>query len=359
MILVPKKDGEMRMVIDYRKLNKNIIKNSYPLPNIEDVINQLGGAEYFSLCDLRSGFWQIGIDEADRHKTAFICHKGLFEFNRMPFGLTVAPSVYQNTMNEVLSDLIGNCIMVYIDDVIIYSKNLEDHWRHLEMVFERLNKAGMRLKPSKCHFLKKEVLYLGHIITTEGSYPDPEKVKVIYQLEPPKTVREVRAFLGMTGFYRRYIKQFSEIARPLTQLTKKNTRFAWSTEAQEAFEILKECLTQAPILAYPDVSRSYKLYTDASNYAIGGILTQENESGEHVIQYLSHKLTAGQQKWPVIEKEAYAIVYAIRKLRPYLYGAKFTVYTDHKPLKSLFTAEMNNTRIQRWAILIKDRKSVV
>ena len=355
VILVPKKGGEMRLVIDYRKLNKNIVKNTYPLPNIEDVvINQLGAANLYSVCDLKSGFLHIAINEEDRHKTAFTCFLGLYEFNKMPFGLTVAPSVYQNTMNDLLSGLIGDCVMVYIDDVIVYSKTYEDHLRHLELVFDRLQNAGMKFKPSKCSLFQSKVLYLGHIITPNGSYPDPEKVKVIQNLDPPQTVRDVRSFIGMAGFYRRYVEHFSEIARPLTMLTRKNAKFIWSPEAQTAFDTLKECLMCSPILAYPDVKLPYKLWTDASQYCIGAILTQETDKGDHVIQYVSHALNEGQQKWSTIEREAYAIVYAITKLRPYLYGADFTVICDHKPLKSIFSTQMTNARVQRWAILISE-----
>ena len=195
---------------------------------------------------------------------------------------------------------------------------------------------------------------MGHIISEEGIEPEEEKVSAIKNMRPPDCVRGVRSFIGMVGYYRKFIKGFSEIARPLTNLTKKNARFLWTDEAQCSFDTLKEKLMTAPILGYPDTSEPYKLYTDASQYAVGAILTQDSPTGERVIQYVSHKLSDGQQKWPCIEREAFAIIYAISKLRQYLYGSTFTVYTDHKPLRSLFTSEMKNTRVQRWATLLEE-----
>ena len=355
IILVPKNNNEYRLVVDFRKLNENLVKNAYPIPNIEDIISHLGNCQYYSKLDLKAGFWQVAIEEGDKHKTGFVCEKGLFEFEVMPFGLANSPSVWQAVMNEVLKDIIGKFTMVYVDDIIIYTKGtFTEHMDHICAVLDRLSKAGLRLKPSKCEFLKSSVLYLGHVITPNGIYPDPEKVKVIKEMPPPVTVRQVRAFLGMTGFYRKYMDNYSLIARPLTQLTRKHARFQWGEEEQNAFEVLKQMLTEAPVLAYPDVKLPYKLYTDASLYTIGAILTQDFPEGERVIQYLSHQLTKGQSKWCVLERECYAIVYAIGKLRHYLFGADFTVYTDHLPLRSLFTAEMKNARVQRWAILLSE-----
>ena len=354
VVIVPKKDGSLRFCIDYRKLNNTTVKNCYPLPNIDDIFSSLGQARYFSCLDLKSGYWQIAMHEADKPKTAFVSHQGLYEFNVMPFGLTNAPSVFQDLMNHVLRGIRNKYAMAYIDDILVYSRTYEDHIKHLTEVFRRLEKAKLKLKLSKCEFFKSRVNYLGHVISDKGIEPNPEKVVKVRAMKPPTAVREVRGFLGAVGYYMKFIECFAKIAKPLVQLTKKNARFVWGPNCQLAFETLKEKLASAPILAYPDPNLPYKLYTDASEYAVGAVLTQDFGQGEQVIQYVSHKLNAGQQKWPTIEREGFAIVYAVNRLRHYLYGADFIIYTDHKPLKTLFTSEMKNTRVQKWAIKIEE-----
>ncbi len=303
--------------------------------------------------DLKSGYWQIAVDPVDRPKTAFCSHAGLFEFNVMPFGLVCAPAKFQHLMDTVLAGAKGHC-MAYLDDVVIFSRSFDDHCCHLVDVLSRLAVANLRLKLSKCEFLKAEIQYLGHVISARGIYPNPAKVEVIENLDPPAEVRGVRSFLGMSGFYRRFCPSYAEIARPLTHLTKKDVDFYWTNECDLAFQLLKKSLTEAPILAFPDPRMPYKVYTDASHYAIGGVITQEFPEGERAIQYISHQLSKTQRNWPTIEKEAYAIIYCVQKLRQYLLGAKFTIYTDHKPLRSLFTAEMKNARVQRWAIILEE-----
>ena len=354
IVIVPKKDGSKRMCVDYRKVNQITHKNSYPLPNISEILSSFKDAKVFSCLDLKSGYWQIEVEEKDREKTAFTCHAGLFEFNVLPFGLTAAPPVFQNLMDGILNGTLGRFTCVYLDDIIIYSSSIEEHLTHLRIVFDRLRQANLKLKPSKCDFAVKEVNFLGHRVSSDGVQPDPAKISVIKNLKPPTTVREVRSFIGMASYYRRFIDHFSDIAGPLTQLTRKYAKFMWNEECQNAFDRLKTALCEAPILAHPDLSKPYKLYTDASLKAVGAVLTQEFPEGERVIQYVSKQLSTGQQKWATIEREAYAIVYAVNKLRQYLLGMKFTVYTDHKPLRSLFTAEMRNARIQRWAIMLSE-----
>ena len=353
VVIVPKKDGSLRFCIDFRAVNGKTLKNSYPLPNIDDIFTSLGKAKYVTCLDLKSGYWQIAMKEGDKQKTAFVSHRGLHEFNVMPFGLSNAPSVFQDLMNHVLQN-IQNFAIAYIDDILIFSETYEDHIKHIEEVFRRLANAGLKLKLSKCEFLKERVKYLGHIISPNGIAPDPDKISSIRNMPAPRTIREVRSFLGAVGYYMKFIDNFADIARPLTRLTKKNSRFEWTEDSQLAFQTLKQKLCTAPVLAYPNIELPYNLYTDASQYAVGAILTRETAEGERVIQYLSHKLNPGQQKWPTIEREGYAIIYAISKFRHYLYGAQFTIYTDHKPLKSLFTADMKNTRIQRWAIMLEE-----
>jgi len=353
--LVPKKDGSTRFCVDYRKVNEQTKKDRYPLPLIQDIFDQLSGATVFSTLDLSSGYWQIPVAENDIEKTAFTCHAGQFEFLRMPFGVANGPSTFQRLMNKVLSGLIGQSCMVYIDDIVVFSKNPESHAKDLQAVFDRLRKAGLTLKRSKCTFGVKEVELLGYLVSEKGIRPNPDKVKAIQQMAPPKSITEVRRFLGMTGYYRQCMPGYAQVAEPLIRLTRKGEPFVWSKEQAIALNKLKELLTSEPVMAYPQPGKPYKLYTDACEYAIGAILVQEDEGGvERVIQYISHQLAGSQLRWATIEKEAYAVVYALGKLRPYLYGAEFVVYTDHKPLTSLFTAQLNNTKIQRWAVLLAE-----
>ena len=353
--LVPKKDGSMRFCVDYRKLNAVTKKDSYPLPLIQDIFDQLSGAAVFSTLDLKSGYWQLSVAEADRPKTAFICHRGLFQFRRMAFGLANAPAVFQRTMDRVLHGLVGVCCLVYIDDIVIYSRNAEEHAHHLQLVLDRLHKAGLKVKPSKCHFARTEVLLLGYLISKDGIRSDPEKTRAIATMKPPQTVSDIRSFLGMAGYYRQTIPNFATLAAPLTALTKKHAQWKWGEEQESAFRALQRLLQSDSVLAYPQMNRPYKLYTDACDYAVGGILVQQDETGmERVIQYVSQQLNGSQLRWATIEKEAYAIVYCLNKLRPYLWGANFEILTDHKPLRCLFKGEVANTKIQRWAVLIAE-----
>ena len=257
-------------------------------------------------------------------------------------------------ISKVLHSIEAKFAMAYLDDILIFSKTFEEHLEHIKEVFIRLEKANLCLNKKKCYFVKQEIEYLGHLIGPNGIKPNPKKVRVIQTLAPPVNVRGVRSFIGMVSYYRNFIPRFSEIARPLTNLTRKHVKFEWNDDAQQAFSFLRKKLTEAPILGYPDVKKPYSLYTDASDYCVGGILTQDTPEGEKVIQYVSHQLTPNRLHYPVIQKECFAIVYCLTKLRQYLLGSDVTVYTDHKPLKSLFTAEMKNTRIQRWAILLDE-----
>ena len=243
----------------------------------------------------------------------------------------------------------------YIDDVVIFSKTPEEHKYHLEQVFERLAQAGLKLKMSKCDFAKPEVKLLGYLVNKDGIKTNPAKISAIEKLQPPTNVREIRSFLGISGYYRQCLEGYARVAEPLVKLTRKSEPFVWTEKQAEAFQKLKTMLTTAPVIAHPRLDLPYKLYTDACNYAIGAILCQVHEDGvERVVQYVSHQLSGAQLNWATIEKEAYAVVYAIGKLRPYLYGAEFKVYTDHKPLASLFTKEFVNTKIQRWAVLLAE-----
>ena len=353
VLLVPKKDGGYRFCVDFRKLNAVTVRPAASIPSAEDIFYALGKSKFRTSLDMKQGFWQIPIREEDKEKTAFGTDAGIFEFNCTPYGLCGSPAVFQNCMNAVLGD-IRHFALAFVDDIIVFSETYEDHLEHLQAVFDRLRKANLKLKISKCDFVKKQLNYLGHIISDDGISVDPGKVSVMENLQPPENIRDVRSFLGMTSYYRKYVPNFSKIARPLTALTRKNARFKWMDEAQTAFETLKAALLQAPILAFPDISKPFKLFTDASQYALGAVLMQEQDGADRVIQYVSHQFPDQKQKWPTIEREAFAIIYSLEKLRPILIGTDVTVYTDHKPLKHLFTSEMKNPRIQRWAVILSE-----
>ena len=296
-------------------------------------------------------------DEADKEKTAFACHRSLFEFNVMPFGLSCAHAIFQELMAIVLQGL--PFATAYLDDILIFSETLEDHLSHLETVFNRLRQHGLKLKLKKCSFLQSETHYLGFIINVKGISPDPAKVEAIQSLPTPTCVREVQSFIGMCSYYRWFIPNFSEIAEPIIALTRKYARFNWSDQCQNGYDYLKQSLTVVPLLAYPDPNKPYTFYTDASNSCIGACLAQEtdnkevflpNVKNEKPIYYLSHKLSKTQCKWSTIQKEAFAIHYSLKKLDYYLHNAKFTIKTDHKPLKYLLESPMQNKKIQLWAL---------
>ena len=352
LVVVKKKDGTDRMCVDFRSLNKIVKPISFPLPLIDDILALLGNATCFSALDLRSGYWQVQLEDSSKEKTAFTCHKGLFQFNVMPFGLNGAPAVFQELMNIVLQGC-EDFAIAYLDDILIFSKTHQEHLKHLQVVFNKLREHGLKLKLKKCAFFQEETEYLGYIISKDGVKPDPKKVEVIRKLPEPKTVKEIRGFIGMCSYYRKLVPNFSKIAEPLIQLTKKYARFKWTEECQKAFDFLKDSLTVVPFLAYPDTNKPYVLYTDASNTCIGACLTQKTDQGEEKpIYFLSHKLSPTQTRWSTIEKEGFAIHYALQKLDHYLHNAQFIIKTDHRPLKYILDSPMQNKKIQLWALSI-------
>ncbi|MCG8049023.1 MAG: reverse transcriptase domain-containing protein, partial [Candidatus Thiodiazotropha endolucinida] len=359
VVIVDKKDGSKRFCVDFRALNKVTKANSYPLPLIDDILALLGHAKYFTLLDLKSGYWQVCVDDECKEKTAFACHRGLFQFNVMPFGLTTAPAVFQELMSHVLEGL-DRFTVAYLDDILIFSRTLEEHLTHIQNVFDRLRKHSLRLKLKKCSFLKSETNYLGFVINDNGIKPEEKKVNVIKSLPTPQTVRDVRSFIGMCSYYRRFIPHFSAIAEPLIALTRKYAKFKWNPKCQSAFDSLKNSLAAFPMLGYPDPNKPYVLYTDASNDCIGACLTQPNDDfagrdpelkNEKPIYYLSHRLSDTQTRWSTIEKEAFAIHFALQKLDHYLHNAQFVIKTDHKPLKYILdTPNLQNKKLQLWSL---------
>ncbi len=351
IVLVKKKDGSTRFCVDFRKLNSATKPLAVPLPLIDDLLGVLGKAVFFTSLDLISGYWQVMMDEKDKEKTAFCTsHRGLFQFKVMPFGLMNAPGVFSQLISQVLEGC-ESFTTGYIDDILCFSDSLEDHLKHLKIVFQRLRQHGLKLKLRKCSFLQPETSYLGYRLTADGIKPEEDKVKAIRELEPPSSKKEVRSFIGSCSYYRKFLPNFSGIAKPLIELTKKNTRFKWEERHQEAFQFLKDSLTEIPFLAYPDLRKSFTLYTDASDLCIGACLTQTNEQGEELpVYFLSHKLSDTQTRWATIEKEAYAIFYAVQKLHYILYGAQFTIKTDHQPLIYLLNGPSNNRKVQNWML---------
>lgn len=348
-VLVPKKSGEIRICVDYRELNKKTIKNAYPLPLADEIQEAIQGATIFSTLDLRSGYWQIPVAEADRRKTAFCPGHdlGLFEFQRMPFGLVSAPATFQAMMNDVLRGL--DYVHVYIDDILIHSTSLEEHKQHIRTVLGRLRDAGLTIRGSKCSFGKQEVQYLGHIYNGSGMTPDPKKVSAVLEWPTPKSVKELQGFLGLTNYYRRFIYNYAETAAPLYDSLRNETTFQWNPQFEEIFKSLKKLLCEAPILQYPNWSQPLTVSTDASNCAIGAVLEQQ----DRVIAYASRVLKPSEKNYSVIEKECLALVFAFKQFRHFLMGRKFQVFTDHRPLQWLST-KIENARICRWSLLLQE-----
>ena len=360
LVLVGKKDGSKRMCVDFRQLNKVTKPYSFPLPLIDSVFDRLGGCSYFSTIDLYAGFHCIPIHQKDREKTAFSTpHLGLFEWNRMPFGLRNAPAFFSEAVQRAFQSL-NYCCMPFVDDVIIFSRSLDQHIRDLQSVFDRLKQHSLRIKLSKCQFLKEDTNHLGFVVNKDGIKPDSKKVAAIQGLAPPTSTKLVRSVLALMSWYRRFVPRFSKIAEPLYKLTRKHARFKWTDECQEAFKVLKEQLATAPLLAYPDMSKRFLLYCDSSETSVSGVLAQEieDERGKMVerpLHFLSHKLTQTQSRWPIIEKELYAIVLSLQFFDTYLAGGTETVvFSDHKPLSYLLDKpHISSRKIGHWLLTIQ------
>jgi hypothetical protein len=349
-VLFVKKDGSMRLCIDYRELNRVTIKNKYPLPRIDDLFDQLQGAQVFSKIDLRSGYHQLKIKSEDIPKTAFRTRYGHYEFLVMPFGLTNAPAAFMDLMNKVFHEYLDCFVIVFIDDILVYSKSLEEHEDHLRIVLQILRDKKLYAKLKKCEFWLNQVVFLGHVVFKDGITVDPSKIEVVVSWDRPTNVSEVRSFLGLVGYYRRFVEGFSCIAAPLTHLTRKNAKFEWKEECEKSFQELKQRLVTAPVLTIPSSSGGFVIYSDASRKGLGYVLMQHGK----VVAYASCQLKNYEQNYPTHDLELAAVVFALKIWRHYLYGEKCEIYTDHKSLKYFFTQKELNMRQWRWLELIKD-----
>ena len=350
VLFVHKKDGGERMCIDYRALNKLTIKNSYPLPRIDELLDRLLGARVFSKIDLKSGYHQIRVAEGDEEKTAFRTRYGHFQFRVMPFGLTNAPATIMHLMNSIFREELDAFVIVFLDDILIYSRNLKEHVEHLRKVLTILRENKLFAKLSKCAFAKPEIDFLGYIVNDRGISVDPAKTAAVSDWPTPTTPTHVRSFLGLCSYYRRFVESFANIAAPLHDLTKKDTPtpLPWTPEHDKAFKRLKEKLISAPLLAVQDPDRPWTIYTDASDVAIGAILLQDHGKGLQPVAYESRKLREAEHNYAVHKKEALAIVHALQTWRCYVQGRNITVVTDHQALRYLQTQPQLSRRQGRW-----------
>jgi len=353
VVLVSKKDGSLRFCVDYRPINAITYKDSYPLPRIDNCLDALSGSSWFCTLDLRSGYHNIPVAESDRDKTAFITRKGCWRFTVMPFGLTCAPSVFQRLMDLVLSGLSYEMCLVYLDDIVIFGKTFEEELSRLEQVFNRLRLARLKLKPSKCRLFQRKVGFLGHVVSEAGIEVQSEKVEVVEKWPQPRNLHDVRAFLGLCGYYRRFVADFSNIAAPLYDLTKKNMRFSWGDPQEAAFKKLKELLITAPILAMPTSEGEYILDTDASDIGLGAVLSQSQDGVERVIAYASRTLQKPEKNYETTRKELLAIVFALKHFRQYLLGRPFVTRGDHSALSWLRRTPEPLHPLARWLTLIE------
>ena len=375
IVIVPKKSApreplKRRLCVDFRKVNElqqEVITagktkgqiSIHPLPKIDEMYAKLKGAKVFSTIDLRSGYHHIALGKSSRAKTAFVMPFGKYEFLMVPFGLAQAPAYFQLLMNKVLKGL--KFAMTYLDNIIIFSQDELQHLEHLEIVFSHLREAGLKMKCSKCDFFKSEIHYLGHLISPEGISPLPNKLDSIRHMPVPNSTKEIKQFLGLTGYYRKFVPRFADISRPLTTLRKKDAKFEWTSACQKSFELLKEALCGEPVLKYADTSKPYTLYTDASKFGWAGVLTQphtmtidgKSTTTGHPVAFVSGLFRGSQLNWAALTKEAFAIYMSIKKLLFYLTDAQILLRSDHKPLEKFLLKNTLNSKVNNWAIELK------
>lgn len=352
---VKKKTGERRLVTNFQELNKITVRDTWPLPNLVDVIETLGSASYYSALDLLKGFHQIAVDEKSVPKLTIATPWGCYSYRVLPFGVINGPSCFARAIHLAMEPFINRCAIAYLDDVTVYSKSIDDQIEHLREVFLRLRDVKMKLNPKKCSLIQREMELLGFIVSPNGIKPTPTKIEKISNFPQPKNRTDIRAFVNLCGFYRRHINHFSDLAAPLNELLKKNKSFVWSDKCEDAFVSLKNALCNATILKFPDPSQPYRLYTDASDVGIGACLAQLDPDGvERPVCFLSRKLQPTETRYPTVEKELLAVIVALSKFRKYLFDKEFTLFTDNSAVSHLFFKNDPNQRLQRWIMATQE-----
>lgn len=354
IVLVKKKDGRYRFCVDFRKLNKVSQSDAYPIPWVSHTLDKLRDAQYLTTLDIRSAYWTIPMAESSKQYTAFtVPGRGLYQFRRMPFGLHGAPATWQRFIETAIGADLENHVFTYLDDIVICTQTFEQHIEVLREVLKRLMNAGLTLNREKCHFCKSELRYLGYVVNSSGLLVDPEKVRAILELKAPTNTTELRRILGVCGWYRRFLKDFSTVTAPLRALLHKKAKFIWDDDCEKSFNIIKDSLVSAPILSCPNFDLPFTIQTDASGYGLGAVLSQTYPDGERVISYISRSLTKQEQCYSTTERECLAVIFAIERCRPYIEGTKFTVITDHWSLKWLNNIKDPVGRIARWALRLQ------
>jgi hypothetical protein len=349
VIFVPKKDGTHRLCVDYCALNEVTVKNKYPLPRIDDLFDQLRGACVFSKIDLWSRYHQLKVQECDILKTAFVRY-GLYEFMVMSFGPTNAPAYFMYMMNNVFMEYLDKFIVVFIDDIVVYSRNEGEHEGHLRFVLQKLRDHKLYAKLSKYEFWLKQVAFLGHVVSKGGISMDPSKVQDVLSWKAPTSVSDIKIFHGLAGYYQRFIEGFSKISKPMTELLEKDEQFKWTPTCESSFQEFKKRLTTTPVLVMPNIEKPFSIYCDASSQGLGCVLMQDG----HMVAYASRQLRKHEVNYPTHDLELAAVVHALKIWRHYLMGKRCELYTDHKSLKYIFTQSNVNLRQRRWLELIKD-----